>query len=102
MARSGRHDHYPHHRRGSPRHARPASAGGTNALWCVRACRTDGDPPLSLSRLNHWLPRGQTHPAVVQGTAEFHDEIADALLPQADPVFHDTAALDATVDTLDP
>jgi len=27
---------------------------------------------LSLSRLNHGLPRGQTHPEVVQGTAEFH------------------------------
>jgi hypothetical protein len=42
---------------------------------------------LSLSRLNHRLPRGQAHPEVVQGTAEFHHEIADALLPQADPVF---------------
>jgi hypothetical protein len=31
---------------------------------------------LSLSRLNHWLPRGQAHPEVVQGTAEFHHEIA--------------------------
>ena len=36
---------------------------------------------LSLSRLNHWLPRGQAHPEVVQGTAEFHHQIADALLP---------------------
>jgi len=36
---------------------------------------------LSLSRLNHWLPRGQTHPEVVQGTAEFHHQIADPLLP---------------------
>jgi hypothetical protein len=27
---------------------------------------------LSLSRLNHRLPRGQAHPEVVQGTAEFH------------------------------
>jgi hypothetical protein len=26
---------------------------------------------LSLSRLNHWLPRGQAHPEVVQGTTEF-------------------------------
>jgi hypothetical protein len=30
---------------------------------------------LSLSRLNHWLPRGQPHPEVVQGTAEFHHQI---------------------------
>jgi hypothetical protein len=42
---------------------------------------------LSLSRLNHRLPRGQTDPEVMQGTAEFHHEIADAVLPQPDPVF---------------
>jgi hypothetical protein len=57
---------------------------------------------MSLSRLNHWLPRIQAHPEVVQGTAEFHHEIVDALLPQADPVFDDAAALDAAVDMLDP
>ena len=38
----------------------------------------------------------------MQSTAEFHHEIADALLPQADAVFHDPAALDAAVDMLDP
>ena len=38
----------------------------------------------------------------MQGTAEFHHEIADAVLPQPDPVFDDTAALDAAVDMLDP
>jgi len=38
----------------------------------------------------------------MQGTTEFHHEIADALLPQPDPVFHDAAALDAAVDMLDP
>ena len=32
---------------------------------------------LSLSRLNHRLPRGQAHPEVVQGTTEFHHQIAD-------------------------
>jgi SRSO17 transposase len=57
---------------------------------------------LSLSRLNHWLPRGQTHPEVVQGTAEFHHQITDALLPQANPVFHDATARDTAVDVLDP
>ena len=57
---------------------------------------------LSLSRLNHRLPRGQTYPEVMQGTAEFHHEIADAVLPQPDPVFDDAAALDATVNMLDP
>jgi hypothetical protein len=38
----------------------------------------------------------------MQGTTEFHHEIADALLPQPDPVFHDAAALDTTIDMLDP
>src|SRR5712692_2007313 len=57
---------------------------------------------LSLSRLNHWLPRGQTDSEVMQGTAEFHHEIADTVLPQSDPVFDDAAALDAAVDMLDP
>src|SRR5215510_4323795 len=57
---------------------------------------------LSLSRLNHWLPRIQAHPEVVQGTAEFHHQITDSLLPQADPILHDTAALDTAVDMLDP
>src|SRR2546426_10298884 len=57
---------------------------------------------VSLSRLNHWLPRGQAHPEVVQGTAQFHDEIADARLPQADLVFDDATALHTAVDMLDP
>ena len=38
----------------------------------------------------------------MQGTAEFHHQIADARLPQADPVFHHATALDAAVDVLDP
>ncbi len=57
---------------------------------------------VSLSLLNHWLPRGQTDSEVMQGTAEFHHEIADTVLPQPDPVFDDTTALDAAVDMLDP
>ena len=44
----------------------------------------------------------QAHPEIVQGTAELHHEIADALLPQADPVFHNATPLDAAVDMLDP
>src|SRR5262249_49569585 len=48
--------------------------------------RGEGMGQLSLSRLNHWLPGRQTYPEVVQGTAEFHDEIADARLPQAEGV----------------
>src|SRR5262249_42725292 len=57
---------------------------------------------LSLSRLTHCLPWIQAHPEVMQGTAEFHHEITDPLLPQADPVLHDTTTLDAAVDMLDP
>ena len=38
----------------------------------------------------------------MQGTAEFHHHIADTLLPQADPVFHDATALHTAVDVLDP
>ena len=56
---------------------------------------------LSLSRLNHGLPRSQVHPEVMRGTAAFHDQIADTLLPQADPVLHDAAVLDTPVDVLD-
>src|SRR5919109_1621833 len=57
---------------------------------------------LSLSRLNHGQPGVQAHPEIVQGTAELHHEIADALLPQPDPVFHNATTLDAAVDMLDP
>src|SRR5262245_50702794 len=57
---------------------------------------------MSLSRLNHWLPWIQAHPEVVQGTTELHHQIADALLPQADAVFHNAAALDTAVDVLNP
>ena len=42
---------------------------------------------VSLSRLNHRLPQSQAHPEVVQGTADLHHQIADALLPQTEPVF---------------
>src|SRR5213593_393800 len=56
---------------------------------------------LSLSRLNHWLPRAQAHPEVMQGTADLHHHIADALLPEADPIFHNATALHTTVDMLD-
>ena len=36
---------------------------------------------LSLSRLNHLLPRGEAHPEIMQATAEFHHQVADAPLP---------------------
>jgi len=38
----------------------------------------------------------------MQRTADFHDQIADADLPEAIGVMDDAAALDATVDVLDP
>jgi len=38
----------------------------------------------------------------VRGTTEFPHEIADALFPQAKPIFHDATALDTAVDMLDP
>ena len=38
----------------------------------------------------------------MQGTADFHNDIADALLPQPDPIFDDAATLDTAVDMLDP
>src|SRR5712692_6692856 len=38
----------------------------------------------------------------VQGTTDFHHEIADTLLPQPDPVFDDATALDTAVHMLDP
>jgi hypothetical protein len=37
----------------------------------------------------------------MQGTAEFHHQITNALLPQTDPVFHHATALNATVHMLD-
>src|SRR5215813_3969130 len=77
----------------------PVKIGG--AEFPIRLV-ADEDIQLSLSRLNHWLPRRQAHPEVVQSTADLHHEIADTLLPQADPIFHDAAALDTTVDMLDP
>src|SRR5215510_9538842 len=62
----------------------------------------EGTEPLSLSRLNHGQPRVQAHPEIVQGTAQFHHEITDASLPQLAPVFDNAAALDTTIDMLDP
>jgi hypothetical protein len=61
-------------------------------------CRTR--KPLSLSRLNHWLPRSQAHPKVMQGTADLHHQITDTLFPETDPVFHDATALHTAVDML--
>jgi NAD(P)-dependent dehydrogenase (short-subunit alcohol dehydrogenase family) len=76
--------------------------GGHVASYAVADTTQPEQVQLSLSRLNHWLPGGEAHPEIVQGTAEFHHQIADACLPQADAVFDDTATLDTTVDMLNP
>jgi len=57
---------------------------------------------LSLSRLNHRLPGRKAPPEVVQGTTDFHHQIADALFPQADSVFDDATALHTAIHMLDP
>jgi hypothetical protein len=38
----------------------------------------------------------------MQGTAQFHHQIADTLLPQAAPIFHNATTLDTAVDMRDP
>src|SRR5262249_45861497 len=53
--------------------------------------------PFSDSRIIRSLKvhdRVQAYPEVVQGAAKFHPQVADPLLPQADPVFHDATPLD--------
>ena len=62
--------------------------------------QTASEVLLSLSRLDHWLPGTQTHPEIMQSTADFHHQITDAPLPQPNPIFDDATALDATIDML--
>ena len=75
--------------------------GGFKESGLGREGGHEGLEELSLSRLNHRLPRNQAYPEVMQGTAEFHHEITDALLPQTNPVFHDATALHTAVHVLD-
>jgi hypothetical protein len=56
---------------------------------------------MSLSRLNHRLPRGQAHPEIVQGATELHHYITDTCFPKTNAVFDDTTALDTAIDMLD-
>src|SRR6266481_1328383 len=74
-------------------------SGATDVVRCRGAPL--GLVRVSLSRLNHWLPRGETHPEIMEGTAEFHHEITDAVLPQPDAAFHDATALHTAVHVLD-
>ena len=86
--------------------ARRSLSAGTAARWSVVQWRRPHAQPiwrqLSLSRLNHRLPRDQVKPKIMQRTADFHHLIADVLLPQAKPIFDNATALDTTVDMLDP
>ena len=54
-----------------------------------------------LSRFNQWLPGREAHPDVVEGSTDVHHDIADALFPEADPVFDNATALHTAVDMLD-
>src|SRR3954449_12994646 len=85
-----------------PSMKRRASAPVPHMLSTVRGAVSDHGVHLSLSRLNHLLPRGQTNPKVMQRTADFHPPIADALLPQPKPVFDNATALDTAIDMLNP
>src|SRR5215813_9819812 len=84
-------------------HAGPASIVETSDSVAVFPCATLAlASQLSLSRLNHWLPGCEAHPEVVQGTTDFHYDIAGALFPQAHPIFHNATALDTAVHMLAP
>ncbi len=71
-------------------------------LCAILPLRGEPYDHLSLSRLNHRLPGREANTEVVQGTADFHHDITDPLLPQTDPVFDDATTLDTTIDRLDP
>src|SRR4029450_10008305 len=53
---------------------------------------------LSLSRLNHGLPRGEDEPGIMEGIADVPYQIADAHLPEAAAVFDAATALDTARD----
>jgi choline dehydrogenase-like flavoprotein len=48
------------------------------------------------------LPGPQTHPEIMQCTADFHHQVTDAPLPQPNPIFDDATVLDTTIDMLNP
>jgi hypothetical protein len=79
-----------------------AGPKATRVLICANNKGGGREDYLSLSRLNHWLPGREAHPEVVQGTTDFHHEITDPLLPQAEAVFDNATALHTAVDMLDP
>ena len=78
--------------------------GGSSSPRHVRqfSCRSRISSSIEFIPIKSLAATAQTHPEIMQGAAEFHHQVTDALLPQANPVFHDATALDATVDMLDP
>ena len=71
-------------------------------LYRHRQGGEDGILPFEFIPIQSLLARGEAHPDIVQGTAAFHHQIADARLPQANSVFDDAATLDTTVDMRNP
>jgi hypothetical protein len=63
--------------------------------------RTSEGVQQSSSRLKYRLPWCQPHAEVMQGTADFHDQVANTRLPQAIGVADDATMLDTAVDVLD-
>jgi hypothetical protein len=57
---------------------------------------------LSLSRLNHGLPRTEDEPGMIEGTAEVPHPSAAAHLPEAASVFNAATAFDTATDMVDP
>jgi hypothetical protein len=55
----------------------------------------------SLFRFNHLLPRGETHPNVMQRTTDFQNAIANACLPTAAGDVDDATTRDVAVDRLE-
>jgi hypothetical protein len=75
-------------------------AGGEfSACGYVWLCRVR---QLSLSRLNHGLPRGEDEPGMMQGPAEVPHQSADAPLPAAAAVLDAATALDTALDMVEP
>ena len=82
-------------------HTAARQAGAPEGRAFPRRVR-HGALDMSLSRLNHWLPRREAHPEVMERTADFHHNIPDSFLPETDPVFDDATALHTAVHMLDP
>jgi len=72
------------------------------SAWRIRPLAALDAHRVEFIAINHWLPRGQAPPEVVQGTAACHHHSTGLLLPQADPVFDATATLATALDKVHP